>query len=92
VAHGTSYSEKAPLGTRRKAKDSSGKIRVLAPRSLRKHGKHYMSDCTQEDIAVSVLGISKDTFRLAQKEIQEGVPSDRSQKIMDSINKFMEAE
>jgi hypothetical protein len=49
--HGTSCTESNPMGTRRKARDTSGTLRVLAPRHFRKLGRHYMDDVTDFEIA-----------------------------------------
>ena len=42
---GKSYSEKNPKGIRRK-KDGN----LLAPRSLRKKGRKYLSECSEKEL------------------------------------------
>ena len=57
---GLSVSKEHEVGRRATAHDwaSGSKVRAKAPRSLRRMGKRWLDDCTDEEIAKSVFGIN----------------------------------
>jgi hypothetical protein len=57
---GLSISKDSPMGRRATGHDwaSGSKVRAKAPRSLRREGKKWLDDCTDEEIAKAVFGIN----------------------------------
>jgi hypothetical protein len=88
---GQSYSESNQAGTRRRAMDKTGRVRTLAPRSFRKQGRHYMDEISSEDIAVSIMGISRDEYRQADVAVdlwkKEVTKVNAAQEALDAWNK-----
>lgn len=97
MASGKSYDSTNTYGIRRKALDkSTGKVRVLAPRSIRKNTKkHYMDDVTDAEIGHFVFGFNSDEIKNAASRIaDDNTPSDikeRLEKKLDEIRLFREA-
>jgi hypothetical protein len=57
---GLGINKDRPMGRRSISRDwaSGGKIRAKAPRSLRRMGRKWLDDCTDEEIAKAVFGIN----------------------------------
>jgi hypothetical protein len=65
--HGRSMSQSLPFGVRRKTRYG-----YLAPRSLRRKGKHYLGECTNEELKKAGVLVDSGLFNAY------GEPNERS--------------